>query len=105
MLRNVVGRSVNGSVVDEKYFLRQRILGGTNCSKAFVAQLLDVVGNHNNGKVDFFRAQGFRRKLGHVQLLEAANVVVIVLIKVAEALAMGVDFGEHVRHIVLGFKP
>ena len=88
MLRNVVGRSVNGSVVDEKYFLRQRILGGTNRSEAFVAQLLDVVGNHNDGKVDFFGAQGFRQKLGQVQLLEAANVVVVVLVKVAEALAM-----------------
>ena len=92
MLRNVVGRSVNGSVVDEKYFLRQRILGGTNRSEAFVAQLLDVVGNHNDGKVDFFGAQGFRQKLGQVQLLEAANVIVVVLVEVAEALAMMSEF-------------
>ena len=104
MLRNVVGRSVNGSVVDEKYFLRQRILGGTNCSEAFVAQLLDVVGNHNDGKVDFF-AQGSRQKLRQIQLPEAANVVVLVLVEVAEALAMTVNLGEHIHHIVLGLKP
>jgi len=61
MLRNVVGRSVNGAVVDEKYFFHQRILGDTNRSEAFVAQLLDVVGNHNDGKVDFFGAQDLPR--------------------------------------------
>src|ERR1019366_3043852 len=61
ILRNVVGRSVNGPVVDEKYFLRQRILGGANRSEAFVAQLLDVPGNHNDGKIDFFGAQEFPR--------------------------------------------
>ena len=52
-----------------------------------------------------FGAQGSRQKLSQVQLPEAANIVVVVLVKIAEALAMRVDIGEHVHHIVLGLKP
>ena len=62
MLSNVIGRAINRSVVDEKYFFLQIILGGTNRPEAFVAQLLDVIGHHNDGKVDFFGAQGSRQK-------------------------------------------
>src|SRR6516225_9019752 len=45
------------------------------------------------------------RKLGQVQLLETANVIVVVLVEVAEVLTMGVDVSEHVNHIVLRLKP
>src|SRR5262245_17425602 len=44
------------------------------------------------------------KKLGQIQLPEAANVVILVLVEVAEALAMTVNLGEHIHHIVLGLK-